>query len=178
MAESVTVARPYAQAVFNLAKEKGALPVWSDRLHRLALIASDPEMTRVIGNPKFSARQTADLFRTLSGEPADRELAAFIDLLAENERFDVLSEISAIFESLKSDDEGIKTAEIASAFPIDASELSVLMRELETHFGQRLEGKVSVDPALIGGVRVTIGDRVFDASVRGKLDLMAVALKN
>ena len=76
MAESVTVARPYAQAVFNLAKEKGALPVWSDRLGRLALIASDPEMTRVIGNPKFSVRQTADLFRTLSGEQSDRELAA------------------------------------------------------------------------------------------------------
>ncbi len=178
MAESVTVARPYAQAVFNLAKEKGALPVWSDRLGRLALIASDPEMTRVIGNPKFSVRQTADLFRTLSGEQSDRELAAFIDLLAENERFDVLTEISAIYESLKRDDEGIKTAEIASAFPINAPELSVLMRELEAHFGERLEGKVTVDPTLIGGVRVTIGDRVFDASVRGKLDLMAVALKN
>lgn len=106
------------------------------------------------------------------------ELAAFIDLLAENERFDVLTEISAIYESLKRDDEGIKTAEIASAFPINAPELSVLMRELEAHFGERLEGKVTADPALIGGVRVTIGDRVFDASVRGKLDLMAVALKN
>ena len=98
--------------------------------------------------------------------------------MAENERFDVLTEISAIYESLKRDDEGIKTAEIASAFPINAPELSVLMRELEAHFGERLEGKVTVDPTLIGGVRVTIGDRVFDASVRGKLDLMAVALKN
>ena len=178
MAESVTVARPYAQAVFKLAKESGTLAVWSDRLRRLALIASDPEMAKVVGNPKFSTRQTADLFLTLSGEPDDRELASFVELLAENERFDVLSEISAIFESFKSQDEGIQEADIVSAFPIDETQLSVLLRDLEAHFGKRLEGKVTVDPALIGGVRVTIGDRIFDASVRGKLDLMAAALKN
>jgi F-type H+-transporting ATPase subunit delta len=178
MAESVTIARPYAQAVFRLAKEKRTLSEWSGHLRRLALIAQDAEMGRVIGNPKFSARQVADLFVALSGEPENPELAAFIALLAENRRFNVLTDISAIFESLKSEDQGISEALVTSAFPIDKQALPALLTPLETLFGGRLRGRVEVDPSLIGGVRVRVGDRVFDASVRGKLDAMAATLKN
>ncbi|GHU31924.1 ATP synthase subunit delta [Betaproteobacteria bacterium] len=181
MAESVTIARPYAQAIFRLAREKQSLAEWSGRLHRLAAIAQDPEMGRVIGNPKFSTRQLADLFISLSGEPEgsrDSELASFIALLAENRRFNVLADISAIFESLKNEDQGIKEALITSAFPINKKALTALLGSLETLFGGRLQGRVDVDPSLIGGVRVAVGDRVFDASVRGKLDAMAATLKN
>ena len=84
MAESVTIARPYAQAVFRLARESKSLKAWSDRLQRLAAIAQDTEMTKVVGNPKFSARQVADLFVSLSGEPGKKELTSFIGILAEN----------------------------------------------------------------------------------------------
>lgn len=178
MAESVTIARPYAQAIFHLAKEGRTLDEWSGRLRRLATIAGDPVMEGIIGDPKFSARQLADLFLELSGEPDERELASFIALLAENRRFTVLADISAIFELLKSKDEGIKEALIASAFPVDERALAGLLKQLEAHFGGRLQGRVEVDPSLIGGVRVTVGDRIFDASVRGKLDAMTTALKN
>ncbi|MDR2450270.1 MAG: F0F1 ATP synthase subunit delta [Candidatus Accumulibacter sp.] len=178
MAESVTVARPYAQAVFRLAREEGALAEWSGRLGRLAVIAGDPEMERVIGNPEIPARRLAELFGSLSGEPENRELASFIRELAENRRFDVLAEIRAVFESLKDEDEGVQEAMIASAFPLDEKQLSALLKTLEAHFDSRLQGRVEVDPSLIGGVRVQVGDRVFDASVRGKLDAMAEALKN
>lgn len=178
MAESVTIARPYAQAVFRLAWEGRSLAEWSARLQRLAAIAGDSEMAKVIGNPKFSARQIADLFISLSGEPGNRELASFIGLLAENERFDVLADISDIFEHLKSEDEGVKEAVITSAFPLDDGQLTPLVSQLEAHFGSRLHARVEVDPALIGGVRVAVGDQILDASVRGKLDAMAAALKN
>jgi F-type H+-transporting ATPase subunit delta len=178
MAESVTIARPYAQAVFRLAKEKQSQTEWSGRLSRLAVIAQDPEMGRVIGNPELSARQVADLFISLSGEPENPELASFIALLAENGRFAVLADISAIFESLKNEDQGIMEALITSAFPIDEQALTALLVRLETLFGGRLQGRVEVDPSLIGGVRVKVGDRVFDDSVRGKLDAMAATLKN
>ena len=76
MAESVTIARPYAQAVFRLARENKALAAWSNRLQRLVAIAQDPQMTNVVGNPKFSAGQVADLFVSLSGEPDSQELAS------------------------------------------------------------------------------------------------------
>jgi F-type H+-transporting ATPase subunit delta len=178
MAETVTIARPYAQAVFRLAQESRTLPEWSDRLKRLALIAQDPEMARIVGNPKFSPQQVSDLFVSLSGEPSNRELAAFIGMLADNERFVALADISAIFEQLKSEGEGIRDAIITSAFPIDDAALRPLIGQLEVHFGGRLNPCVEVDSSLIGGVRVAVGDQILDASVRGKLDAMATALKN
>lgn len=178
MAESVTIARPYAQAVFRLARENNALAAWSERLQRLAAIARDGEMTKVVGNPKFSARQVADLFVSLCGEPGDRELASFVGILADNERLDVLTEIQEIFEQLKSADEGVKDAVICSAYPLDDAQLKNLMSQLETHFCSKLQPQVVVDPVLIGGVKVAVGDRILDASVRGKLDAMATALKN
>lgn len=178
MAESVTIARPYALAVFRLAREAGAQAIWSNRLQRLALIAQDPEMAKVIGNPKFSAPQIAELFVSLSGEAGNQELAKFVGLLAENERLGVLSQIQEIYEQLKSADEGIKEAVITSAYPLDDAQLNNLMKELEARFGTRLEPRIEVDACLIGGVRVAVGDQILDASVRGKLDAMATALKN
>ena len=178
MAESVTIARPYAQAVFRLARENKALAAWSNRLQRLVAIAQDPQMTKVVGNPKFSAGQVADLFVSLSGEPDSQELASFIGVLAENERLDVLMQIQEIYEQLKGEDEGVKDALVSSAYPLDDEQLKNLMSQLETHFGSKLQPRVELDVALIGGVRVAVGDEVLDASVRGKLDAMATALKN
>jgi len=178
MAESVTIARPYAQAIFRLARESKALTVWSDRLQRLVAIAQDAEMAKVVGNPKFSAGQVADLFVSLSGDAGNQELAAFIGLLAENERLDVLTQIQEIYEQLKSADEGVKDAVITSAYPLDDAQLNNLMSQLESHFGSKLQPHIEVDAALIGGIKVAVGDQVFDASVRGKLDAMATALKN
>lgn len=178
MAESVTIARPYAQAIFRLAQESKALAAWSDRLQRLAAIAQDAEMTKIVGNPKFPARQVADLFVSLTGEVGNQELASFIKILAENERINVLTQIHEIYEQLKSADEGIKEAVVTSAYPLDDAQLNNLMSWLESHFGSKLQPRVEVDAALIGGIKVAVGDQLLDASVRGKLDAMAVALKN
>ncbi len=178
MAESVTIARPYAQAVFRLAREGKALAVWSDRLQRLATIAQDAEMSRVVGNPKFSAGQVADLIVSLTGETGNQELTSFVGILAENERLDVLTQIQEIYEQLKSANEGVEDAVVTSAYPLDDAQLKNLMSQLEAHFGSKLQPRVEVDPALIGGIKVAVGDQVLDASVRGKLDAMATALKN
>ena len=169
MVEAITIARPYAQAVFRLAKDTRALDAWSARLRRLAEIAQDPQMARAIDNPKFSPTQLAELFVSLSGEPGNVELANFVGMLAENERFGMLPDIWAAYEQI---------ALISSAYPLDDAQLKNLTREFEAHFGVRLEAQVSVDPNLIAGVKVTVGDQVLDLSVRGKLDAMAAALKN
>ena len=178
MAESVTIARPYAQAIFRLARESGALTAWSDRLQRLAFIAQDAQMTPIVGNPKLSAKQVSELFVSLSGEPGNQELASFISILAENERLEVLAQIQELYEQLKSEEEDIKEAVVSSAFPLSDAQLKKLMSQLETHFGSKLRPRVEVDEALIGGIKVAVGDQMLDASVRGKLEAMATALKN
>lgn len=178
MAESITIARPYAEAVFRLAKESRALTEWSDRLRLLAAVATDAEMAAIVGNPKFSAEEVARLFLAVTDGAGAGELANFIRILADNERLVVLPEISAIYEELKSAEEGIKEALIESAYPIDDAQLKKLTSQLETHFATRLQPRVAVEPSLIGGIKVIVGDQVLDASVRGKLDAMATVLKN
>lgn len=178
MAESVTIARPYAEAVFRLAREGKALAAWSGKLEFLASIVQDVEMADVIANPKFSAAQVADLVLAVAGAEATAEVGNFVRVLAANDRLAVLPQIAELFDKLKADEEGVKEAVIHSAFAMDDAQIKVLVTQLETHFRSKLEPRVVVDQSLIGGVKVAVGDDVLDASVRGKLDAMAAALKN
>lgn len=177
MAESVTIARPYAEAVFSMAREAGTQGVWAARLQRLSELAQNADMAAVIANPGLGAAQVADILVALAGDN-DPVLGNFIRTLAENRRLALLPEISRLFDQAKSLEEGVKEAVVHSAFPIDDSQVAALLQQLEPRFGTRLTARVVVDPSLIGGVRVAVGDQVLDASVRGKLDAMAVALNN
>ena len=177
MAESVTIARPYAEAAYRVAKEGGAQSAWSQRLQKLALIAQDGDMASVMSNPRLSAEQVANLVISLCDDN-DPILGNFVRTLAENRRLTLLPEISRLFDLAKSQEEGVKEAVVHSAFPIDDTQVAALLQQLEPRFGTRLTARVVVDPSLIGGVRVAVGDQVLDASVRGKLDAMAVALNN
>ena len=178
MAESVTIARPYAEALFKAGKETGNLAKWAEQVELLAQVAANPEARAAIGDPNVAAAQLVDLFRSACGTAVDTELSNFIQLLSNNDRLGLLPEVAALFESYKRAEEGSKQAEIISAFPIDDAQVSALVPQLEAVFKTRLETTVSVDPTLIGGVKVIVGDQMLDASVRGKLDAMATALNN
>ena len=178
MAESVTIARPYAEALFRVAKESGNLASWSMPVGKLVEVASNPEAREAIGDPNVAAGQLVDLFRSACGTAVDAEMANFIQLLSNNDRLGLLPEIAGLYESYKRAEEGTKQAEIVSAFPIDDNQVKALVPQLEAVFKTKLEAAVSVDPALIGGIKVIVGDQMLDASVRGKLDAMATALNN
>jgi F-type H+-transporting ATPase subunit delta len=182
MAENLTLARPYAEAAFQLASGSGeksaALAAWSSALSRLAAVVNSPAMAECLGNPQIGAEQLAQLCMSAAGEPLTAEQRNFVQVLVENQRLSVLPEISTLFDALKAGAEGIKQAEIVSAFPIDEVTQQNLIADLERKFGCRIEATVRIDRELIGGVRVAIGDEVIDASVRGKLAAMAATLKN
>lgn len=178
MAESVTIARPYAEALFRVAKESGNLTKWSEQVNLLGQVAANAEARAAIGDPNVAAPQLVDLFRSACGTAVDAELSNFIQLLSNNDRLGLLPEIAALYESYKQGEEGTKQAEIVSAFPIDDNQVKALVPQLEAVFKSKLEATVSVDPALIGGIKVIVGDQMLDVSVRGKLDAMATALNN
>ena len=178
MAEARTIARPYAEAVFRLARAKEALPAWSDMLQFAASIAADQRIRALVGNPKVQPRRLGELLLDICGDKLNDEGRNFITLLAENGRVEILPEVSELFEQLKAQHEGVLGAEIVSAFALSDEQLKELVANLETKFKRKIEAKVSIDPELIGGVKVEIGDEVLDASVRGKLEAMAVALKS
>ena len=176
MAESITIARPYAEAAFALAREQNRLGPWEQALERLARVAADREVQRLLGNPRVTPEDLARLFIDVAGG-LDEAQQNFVRTLVDNERLAVLPEIHRLYVELKNRHEGIREAHIVSAFPLDDAALARLVAELEPRFKCRLRATVSVDPELIGGVKISVGDQVIDASVRGKLEAMATALK-
>ena len=177
MAENITLARPYADAAFQLARTTGALGPWQQALDRMAAVAADAQMVECIDNPRLQSSQVAQLFLDVVGT-VSAEQQNFVRLLVNNERLQVLPEIRDLYVELKNGQEGVKEADIASAFPLDDATLKNLVAELEARFQCRIQATVSLDPELIGGVRIAVGDQVIDASVRGKLAAMATALQS
>lgn len=178
MAESLTIARPYAEALFRIAQEEGKLAQWSERLALLDAIMQSPELAQVLEQPGFGRAQLADLLRQLVQAESGSTLANFIDLLAENNRFACLPEMAVLFERLRQGVEGVCEAEIQSPFPMSDEQVKQLLPKLEAHFETRLRPTVVVAPELIGGIKAIVGDRVLDLSIRAKLDAMATALNN
>lgn len=178
MAEAITIARPYAEAVFKSAQAKKTIAVWSGMLKYAAAVASEEHVNALIGNPSVSAKQVADIFLEICKDKLNEEGRNLIILMAENDRLDVLPQVSVLYEQLKSQHEGMLNAKIVSAFELNAGQLRKLIVLLERKFKHEINAKVSVDPELIGGVKIEIGDEILDTSVRGKLEAMAVALKS
>jgi F-type H+-transporting ATPase subunit delta len=176
MAENVTIARPYAEAVFQLAKDKQALSHWSEMLQFAAAVASRPEVRELIGNPRVTTKQIGDFFIGVCGERLDGEARNFILVLIENRRLTVLPEIHELYEELKEDQEGLVEAIITSAFPLSDEQVGQLSARLEAKYRRKVQARVVVDKALIGGVRIQVGDEVTDASVRGRLEQLAQTL--
>ena len=178
MAEAITVARPYADAVYKLAVASNSLSQWSKMLQLAAAIAEDERVKLLIGNPVISAKQLGEIFLEIGRSKFNTEASNLVMLLAENKRVLVLPQISQLFEQLKAQHEGVLEAKIISAFAMENKQIKKLIDDLEQKFKRKIEAQISVDPELIGGIKVEIGDEILDASVRGKLEAMAVALKS
>jgi F-type H+-transporting ATPase subunit delta len=178
MAETATIARPYAEAVFGLADKSGTLAKWSQLLGALAAAAADPQVRALIGDPKLSEDQLYGLFASIAGADIPAEAQNLVRVLIANDRLTLLPEIHALFEDLRHEREGVVEAEIRTAFPMANGQLESLVGDLERRFKRKVQPRVTVDPALIGGVRIAVGDEVIDGSVRGKLADMANALKS
>jgi len=186
MAELSTVARPYAEAVFASARDAAdqagpnGLSAWSDRLAQMAAVAAHPEVRQALADPRVAPAERIAIFTALikSELPPGLPPSAhnFIALLVENDRLLLLPEIAAQFAAAKDRHEGVAVAEIASAFALDDAQVQELLAGLEQKFGGKLTARVTVDPALIGGVRVTVGDQVLDTSVRAQLTRLADTL--
>ena len=179
MAENATVARPYAEALFRVAqagKESFNLAAWSELVSELAQIGSHPEVQAYARNPKVSERDVIATIVSLVKSPINTEAQNFLTMLVENGRLSLLPEIGAQFHALKNSMEGAADAVITSAFDLSAAQVAELIATLEKKFSRKLNPVVSVDPALIGGVRVVVGDEVLDASVQAKLQHMRAAL--
>lgn len=174
MAELATIARPYAEALFKatVADLAGAA-VW---VEELAVIAGNPQLQQFAENPNATAQQVFDVIAGVAKAPLNDAAKNFLRTVIDNGRLSVLPEIAAQFRTLKNAQSGSSDAVVYSAFAIDGAALADVKATLEKRFGRKLNVSVELQPELIGGIRVVVGDEVLDTSVKARLEQMKVAL--
>lgn len=174
--ELTTIARPYAEAVFERAKETGQLESWSQALGLLRAAATDPQVAPQIANPNVPRGRIRDLLIEVGGDALPGEVANLVRLLADNGRLAAIPEIAELFEARREADQGVRQVQVRSAFPLAEAERQAIAEAMARRLGAQVELAVEEDPALIGGVEIRAGDLVIDDSVRGKLKQLAHAL--
>jgi len=174
MAELATIARPYAEALFKASSSDTAgAGAW---LEKVTAIAASPELQQFADNPKVTPEQVLGVIGGAFGAALPAAASNFLLALLENGRFTALPEIAKQFRALANAQSGSADAVVYSAFPIDDAALGQVSAALEKRFGRKLQVTVRQEPALIGGIRVVVGDEVLDTSVKARLEQMKVAL--
>ena len=176
MAEKVTIARPYAQAIFELAQEKGELAQWSDMLALAATVASNEDMAAAIESPNLTHAQVAELFTGVCGDGLTDAGKNMINVLAENDRIAFLPEVAELFEVARAEAEGSIQAEVISATALNDAQKAAIAESLKNRLGREVTLNCTVDESLVGGAIIRAGDVVIDGSVTGKLEKLATQL--
>jgi F-type H+-transporting ATPase subunit delta len=174
MAELATIARPYAEALYQ--SSKADLNGTSQWLDALAAVAGNAQLLKFAGNPKVTDQQVFDVVADVAKVKLSAAGTNFLRTVIANGRLAALPEVAAQFHELKNSQSGSSDAVVYSAFPIAAASLGGVASALEKRFGRKLNMTVKEDPSLIGGIRVVVGDEVLDTSVKARLEQMKVAL--
>ena len=179
MAELATMARPYARAAFEAAREDGddGLDRWSGMLALLGGAVEAPELKRQLASPSLTAAGKAQLLIDLLGDDLSEKGRNLVHLLAENKRLELAADIAEQYEELK--DEFLKTleVEVVSAKRLTKKDLDTLREKLAARFDKQVELTSRVDKTLLGGALIRAGDTVIDGSIRGRLDRLEETLK-
>jgi F-type H+-transporting ATPase subunit delta len=176
MAEIATIARPYAEALFKASTGADARAL-AGQVEALAQVAADPALRQFADNPKVRVEQVNDVIvGALRGTALAPAVQNLLRTMLDNGRLAALPEVAAQFRALVNASSGVFDASIISAYPLDGAPLADVVATLEKRFGRKLNATVAVDRELIGGIRAVVGDEVFDASVKARLEQMKAAL--
>jgi F-type H+-transporting ATPase subunit delta len=182
VADTSTIARPYAKAVFDLASGERKLQAWSDALGAAAAVVADANAKRALANPAFDDTARAALVGSIANAIKGGELLTtqsgknLLQLLAENGRLTALPEIAAQFDLLKAEAENTVNVTVTSATPIDKALAEQIKKSLEQKLKRAVQLTLNIDASLIGGAVIQANDMVIDGSVRTRLQRLTEAL--
>lgn len=183
MADNNTVARPYAQAIFEIAEDAGELAEWSESLSIAGQLLGDRELVEYLADPKFTSRRRLEFLSSLFEKGGSYKLAGgdakgtnLLKLLIENDRVAVLPEISVHYDALKAAVENSVDAVITSAVALSERQLDDVAAALRERTGRDVRITTEIDETLIGGAVIRAGDVVIDGSLRARLEGLATAL--
>jgi len=168
-----TIARPYAEAVFERADETGNLDLWSEMLELLAAVVVDPTLAEIVANPLFDRADLTSLMLEIGGGRLTDEGANLVRLLVQNGRLTLLPEIVRLFDQLKAEKDRMLKVHVVSAYALKPAQEKLLGDILKQKLGREVSITSEKDPELIGGVHIRAGDMVIDGTVRGRLQQLA-----
>jgi len=178
MSEQMSLARPYAKAIFELARDAGEYKQWSDQLELLALIAQDSSMVELISNPEVAAQQLADLIIDVTGDQLDEQGRNLVNLLAHNDRIMAVADINQQFLVLRDEAEQVIEAQLITASEVNDAQKKKIETALSSRLGKQIKLEATVDESLIGGAVVRAGDWVVDGSVKAQLQDLVGAISS
>ncbi|NND66478.1 MAG: F0F1 ATP synthase subunit delta [Halioglobus sp.] len=178
MAELSTLARPYAKAAFEYARDKGALGEWSRQLATCAAVSADDRVSAMLDDPALTDEQQAQALNDVCADVTGAEVKNFVRILASNKRLGLLPEIFQQFELYKANQEKSVDVEVISAFDLDDSTADRLAQVLRGKLEREVNLSTATDEGLLGGVLIRAGDMVIDGSVRGRLNKLAEAMNS
>lgn len=177
MADFTTAARPYAKAVFELARDSGKFDEWSNRLSVLGALIGHPDMQERLDSPNLTHTDAARLVETVASDVVnDDDSRNFINLLAENNRMKLMGDIGGLFEELRAESEGEIEASVTSAFELTDDQRERMTAALSKRLDRKVRIVSTVDTDLIGGAIIRAGDLVIDGSVKGRIEKMTHTL--
>ena len=176
MSELSNVARPYAQAMFELAKDGSDFAAWGDQLDLLAAIAGDERVCALLKDPSFTSDQQISLLTDLCGDSLSEQGANLVKLLVKNSRVEALPDIAERYAHQRAEAESIIEADMITATDIDADQQQQFATALQAKLGRTVKLSFKVDEALIGGAVIRAGDWVVDGSVKAQLEQLVGAL--
>jgi len=178
MSSITTLARPYAKAAFELARDGDALARWSEMLDLAASMASDGSMVVVLTSPEISSDVSLGLITDAGGEFFDARFLDFLSVLSANDRLTVLPEIMRIYEKFRQEAEQRLQVKVLSAAALDDSQAERMREALANRFGREIVLESEIDAEVLGGAVIYAGDQVIDGSLRGRLNKLEQSLAN
>ena len=176
MSGNVTLARPYAVAAFNFAKEKDAVPFWSEQLAFLAAVVSDAATRALIASPKFGKQRLVAFLLDVGEDRFDEGGKNFIRVLVDNGRISVAPEIAEAFEASRARDDERVEVQVTSAYELTAEQAEGIRAAMKAKFGREVNLTAATDAGLVAGMLIRVGDTVVDASLRGRINQLALDL--
>ena len=172
----ITIARPYAKALFTFAKERDELAHWSTVLRTLARIAQEKKVVAMLTSPNLSSVQRVEHMVFLVKESIDVYEKNFLSLLAEHKRLLLLPWVAYVFFLLKDQEENIQNVTFFSAYPLSNEHKKILINKVALRLGKTVTVNTVIDPSLVGGVKICAGDWVCDYTVHAQLNTLAKAI--
>jgi F-type H+-transporting ATPase subunit delta len=177
MARPITAARRYAEAAFELALRDESLDRWREDLESAAEMLAEPNVARVIDNPAVPLAERRELASRLLAKRISEPSLRLVDLLVSRGRAELLPRVASEYGRLLARHRGIVPAVVTSAVDLTKAEASAIRDRVEAMAGAKVDLTAQVDPSIIGGIMIQVGDRLLDDSVRGRLERLRNQLR-